>query len=188
MGSSPTVSTILGDNISKKNYAVVIAHELGYVVDEYGNVISPYSNKQLKLVNSYNNTRKVYLKFSINHNKKHYNVMVHKLVAFQKFGKDCFGTDIVVRHLNDDSTDNSYNNIDIGTQSDNQNDRSKDDLVKCAINASTNIRKFSDIVVSQIKSDRLKGMTYTQLMDKYNISSKGSVNNILNRKYVTKKE
>ena len=54
-----------------------------------------------------------------------------------------------------------------------------------AINASKETRKFSDNIVSEIKYKKSIGYTYKQLMDEYNISSKGTLWYILNTEYKT---
>lgn len=46
-------------------------------------------------------------------------IFIHRLVAFIKFGMAAFAKGMVTRHLNGDSRDNSYDNISIGTQSQN---------------------------------------------------------------------
>lgn len=52
--------------------------------------------------------------------------MIHRLQAYQKFGDKIYEKGIVVRHLNGDRYDNSYDNIDIGTNKDNKNDIPKE--------------------------------------------------------------
>jgi len=49
-------------------------------------------------------------------------VKVHQLQAYQKFGQEMFQQGIQVRHLNGDKLDNSWDNIAIGTASENQMD------------------------------------------------------------------
>lgn len=41
--------------------------------------------------------------------------MIHRLQAYQKFGDKIYEDGIVVRYLNGDRYDNSYDNIGIGT-------------------------------------------------------------------------
>ena len=49
-------------------------------------------------------------------------VKFHHMQAYEKFGDAIFEDGIVVRHLNGDPSDNSWDNIAIGTQSDNMMD------------------------------------------------------------------
>lgn len=55
----------------------------------------------------------------------------------------------------------------------------KEFRVKRSSNAN---KKYSDEVVLNIKSDREKGMSYKELMNKYNISSKGTLSYIINNR------
>jgi hypothetical protein len=44
------------------------------------------------------------------------------------------------------------------------------------------IKKYSDDTVLKIQMDRQNGMSYKELMYKYNISSKGTLNYIINNR------
>ena len=96
-----------------------------------------------------------------------------------------FEPGIVVRHLNGNQKDNSFENICIGTNKDNMLDRPFKDRLQHAIKASSSIRKFSNEQVKQIKDDHLQGLGYKALMEKFKISSKGTLHYILNSQYVT---
>lgn len=102
--------------------------------------------------------------------------MIHRLQAYQKFGNKIYENGIVVRHLNGDRYDNSYNNIEIGTIKDNKNDIPKELI---SINCGQIRRKYSVETIESIRKDRKAGFTYTQLMSKYHITSKGTINYIL---------
>jgi hypothetical protein len=56
-----------------------------------------------------------------------------------------------------------------------------------AIKASENMRRFTDKTLALLRQRRAQGATYTQLMQEFDISSKGTLNYALNRKYVTAK-
>ena len=104
--------------LSVENLGVLTAYEKGYYVDKEGNVW--FNGKQRKLIPHNTGKKKPYYQFAIRlTNGKVKNVKVHKLQAYQKFGDKMFEDGIVVRHLNDNSLDNSWDNIEIGTDSDN---------------------------------------------------------------------
>lgn len=113
-------------------------------------------------------------------------VKVHRLQAFQKYGLSVFRRGIQVRHLNGNSLDNSISNIAIGTCRQNAMDKEQSTRVAVAIKASSKNRKLSDKVIKEIRSDRLNGDTYKELMVKYGITSKGTMSHIINNDYVTK--
>ena len=83
-----------------------------------------------------------------------------------------FKEGIEVRHLNGNSKDNSFDNIEIGTHSENMMDIPKE---KRFLGGSEPIHKHKEII-----EDRKKGFTYNQLCKKYNISSKGTISFIIN--------
>lgn len=104
--------------------------------------------------------------------------MIHRLQAYQKFGSKLYEEGIVVRHLNGYRHDNSYDNIAIGTIKDNKNDIPSELI---SIHCGQIRRKYPAAIVENIREDRESGYTYTQLMSKYNIPSKGSLWHILHK-------
>ena len=66
-----------------------------------------------------------------------------------------------------------------GSHSDNMNDVPKEVRMKAASNAN---KKYSDELVEAIKHDKTSGMSYKDLMAKYNISSKGTISYIINKR------
>ncbi len=92
---------------------------------------------------------------------------------------------IHVRHFNGNEKDNSDENILIGTPSENMMDKSEEVRRKWAINASKHIRKFDDVIMLEIKSMYEDTKSYKKVMQKYKISSKGTLHHILNNEYVT---
>lgn len=111
---------------------------------------------------------------------KNRRVRVHRLQAYQKFKDKIYGSNIVVRHLNGNSLDNSFNNIGIGTQVDNAIDRPKEDRIKHGrLAASFNI-KYPKELIDEIKEFYNNCKSYRQTKEKYNISSSGTLWHILN--------
>lgn len=109
------------------------------------------------------------------------NIGVHRFVAYMKYGEKTFEPGIQVRHLDNDSFNNIHDNIAIGTASENAMDKSKEMRMKCALTATSFVRKHNHLAVLE---DHKKGVSYTQLMKKYNISSKGTISWIINHSMV----
>lgn len=89
------------------------------------------------------------------------------------------------RHLNGNEKDNSYDNIGIGSAHDNAMD--KDPAVRLAasrIASKYNPLRYPKEKILSIKNDRKIGMTYKEIMEKYGISSKGTVSYICNHDYI----
>lgn len=82
----------------------------GYRIDKEGTVTSN-KGKKLKLTLDYSGYLRIGKRFRI-----------HRLQAYTKFGDKIYEKGQVVRHLNNNKLDNSWNNISIGTQKENLND------------------------------------------------------------------
>ena len=166
--------------MSQAKTALIQAYEKGYLVRD--NLVYGIVKKQpLKLRCSHSG----YLFFNLKLGRKTLKVFLHRLVAYEKYQDKLFQPGILVRHLNGNSKDNSFENICIGTQTENMLDRDPEERLKHAIKASSSIRKFTNEKVNQIKSDHSNGLGYKDLMEKYCISSKGTLHYILTREYVT---
>lgn len=152
----------------------LLAIEKGYKITINGDILNP---KEKILTGTIYN--KNYKKFNIRLNEKHIPVKVHRLQAYQKFGEIIFNEDIVVRHLDGNGLNNSWDNIDIGSYSDNMMDKPKEERIRIASNAN---KKYSDELVLEIKAYRDLGHTYTEIMEKYNINSKGTLSYIINNR------
>lgn len=145
----------------------------GYRVTEKGNVISNKGN-DLKLCKAGD-----YLIFAFRDidgaNRK---VKVHRLQAFQKYGMKLFDDGVVVRHTNGVATDNSYDNILIGTQSQNMMDIPESIRKARSLHATSFIRKYEK---DKIKKYHLENeSSYKDTMNHFNITSKGTLHYILN--------
>lgn len=156
--------------MNRSNRALLRAWEIGYRVDSAGNVVSPYTG-QLRKQQTRTDRRSGYrrVRFSVHHEGEKFPVEVHRLAAFQKFGEKLFESGIVVRHLDGDSTNNRPDNIAIGTPSDNEMDRSKEERVARARHAAS-FRAWPEDTIAEIKRDRERGFTYKQLTEKYGIA------------------
>lgn len=157
--------------MTKSQQGIIIAYIKGYTIDKDGNVF--YNNKKRKLYN-YNN----YLRFSIRHNKIHYYIKVHQFQAYQKFGDKIFESDIEVRHLNGNSLDNSYENIDIGTHQDNVLDMPQEIRIKKAKYASSFMQKYNH---KEIYDYYMTCQSYKKTMNHFKIPSKNTIHFIIKK-------
>ena len=117
-----------------------------------------------------------YFRFSFGPKIRRRNIKLHRLQAFQKYGKSMFNEGLVCRHLNGNSQDNSYDNIAIGTQSDNMMDRTPEARIKSAKHASSHLIKHDyAAVVAYYKEHGFKAA-----MIHFGIKSKGTMSYIIN--------
>lgn len=110
--------------MNASNQGIIYAYEKGYRVTDDGSVYNP-KGKRL-VVNSNGNKR--YPMFGFKHNGEQFYVRMHRFAAYCFYGSSVFKKGIVVRHLNDDKTDLSMENIKLGTQKENMADLSEDKL------------------------------------------------------------
>jgi len=143
-----------------------LAKKKGYTISKEGIVISPYKRK----VGTYGKNK--YLYFAIRYNNKIIKVFFHRFQAYSKFGDKIFNKKLCVRHLDGNFLNNSYENIDIGTYSQNSLDIPKNIRIK---NAKYANMKYSEDLVRNIKEDRNNGMLYKDILKKYNIKNKSSL-------------
>ena len=140
---------------------IIEAINRGFILDIKNNVIGI---RGIPLKMSVN--KKGYVVFSMRIKKITKNVLYHRFIAYHKFGDKLFEKGICVRHLNGNQLDNSWDNIAIGTHSDNMMDRPKH--VRQIISKMSN-RKYSEEFIQALKLERLNGKTYSQLGKEFNI-------------------
>lgn len=163
MGSTPIGAT-------KDMRVEQVAVSKGYKVTEEGQLINPKGKEIGTIVEGYYET-------FIRVDKKRVKLKPHRLQAYQKYGKALYGGGVVVRHKNGDSSDNTWGNILIGTQSDNMMDMPEEKRRKRANHATSFMRKHDK---EKIKKFHKKEKSYKLTMEKFGISSKGTLNFILN--------
>ena len=156
-----------------------IAYERGYRVTKDGDLIG-LSNKVIGCVNSagYEHT-------GFNVNKKHTNIATHRLQAYQKYGNKLFEDGIVVRHLNSNSLDNSWDNIAIGTYRDNSMDRPKEKRKRDTSKTNKAAIKYPKEFVLKLKREYKEIKNYSELGRKYNIHN-AVIWGLINRRKVFK--
>ena len=114
--------------LPKATHHIMFVHERGYRVLRDGRVKS-FTGLILKLRERYKGKGRrsmdePYLEFgATDEHGKSRGVLVHRLQAYQKFGRDMFAIGLVVRHKNDCTRDNSWDDILLGTYSENIMDK-----------------------------------------------------------------
>lgn len=169
--------------LSKNKEALLIAVAKGYRIDEYGNVFSSTNTVVKPHIN-----QNGYKTFSVRlQERKSRGVYFCRLQAYQKYKDKAFEAGIVVRHLNGNPLDDSYENIAIGTHSDNMLDKPKSKRIELATKASQFARVRPDSQLQEIFDDRYKnGFSYKDLLEKYNIA-KSTLSFLFNKSLFSKK-
>lgn len=159
-------------------HRVIRAYLRGYRVTREGDVIGLKGDKIKAFLNS--KSKHSRLSFNYKSGGKKYNCHVHKLQAFQKYGLKALESGVQVRHMDKGPYDNSWDNILIGTQSDNMMDRSSEERLAHAKHASSFAQVHDHDAIKNFHFNN--GNSYKRTMEEFNITSKGSLNYILNKK------
>lgn len=149
---------------------VLEAFNRGYVISLEGIAYNKYGIKVGHI------GVKGYWQVSLKINGTTRHVKNHRLQAFQKYGHKMFEEGILVRHLDGDKLNNSWENILIGTDSDNKMDVPKQIRISRAVHAASFKKKYDD---ESIRKFHAISKSYKKTMEKFNISSKGTLNYIL---------
>lgn len=157
---------------SKAQKGLLIAVEKGYTINKQGNVRNPKGNT----VNGFLN-KEGYRTFGIRNKTAVYKIAFHRFQAYQKYGDLIFDSKMVSRHKNNIISDNTWNNILIGSQSMNMMDIPKETRIKRAIHAASFLKKYNN---EKVISFYEKVKSYKKTMEHFNISSKGTLHYILN--------
>lgn len=147
----------------------------GYTVDEYGRLFNKLGVEVIGSVDN-NGYRATGMRTPDNRVVR---VYFHRMVAYAKFKDKIYQNGTVVRHLDGNPLNNSWDNIDIGSYSDNMMDIPKSIRVA---NARLANMKYDEDMVDMIKSLRSKGLKYTDIMKETGISSKGTISYIINHR------
>ena len=161
---------------------VQYAKKIGYRVEPSGDVIGTSGYKIL--ASAHCGYRQISVRMPAAEGRKRSRALnVHRLQAYQKYGDAIFETGVVVRHLNGDSLDNSWDNILIGTQSENLLDMSSNARVSKALHAASFVRRFSnEQILEIIRLRNIDKLTCLQIAEKMGIKSKGHISEILSGK------
>lgn len=152
--------------MSKRNKKIIECYNKGYrvidniVYNSHGKIIKGWINQD------------GYRLITLKKHGKSIHIGVHRLLAFQKYGNKIFENGIEVRHLDGNPNNNFYENVAIGTHSQNMMDKPKEQRSK---NASH--KKYP---YEKIKKYYKKVKSYKKVMNKFNITSKGTISYIIN--------
>lgn len=149
--------------------------EKGYYVDKEGNLYNPMGKNIVGSVSRegrrYTGVRDV--------DGKVQRIAFHRMVAYAKYGDKLYEQNMLVRHLDGNPLNNSWDNIAIGTPHDNMMDIDANIRV---YKASLANQKYSKALVDMMRSLRNNGWSYAELMSKFNITSKGTMSYIINKR------
>lgn len=110
-------------------------------------------------------------------------IFLHRLQAFQKYGREIYKKGIMVRHLDGNPKNNSWDNIAIGTARDNAMDIPKEIRIRSGRIASAKTVKYGN--VDEIRKYHIdNGNSYIKTMEKFGISSRGTLYHILKKRII----
>ena len=150
--------------------------EAGWSVNAVGTVLKPSGEIRKCCTRKGQKSRPPYRVFNVKDAGISRPVYVHKMVAFLKFGEVAF--DSLVRHLSGKSLDNSWNNIAVGSNSDNMMDRPAEERKSHALKAAKALRKFTEEEVIFIRRTQESGKSLARY---FNVSP-STISGIRNRK------
>lgn len=153
--------------MGKINNREVAAFELGYYVDNHGNI---YDSNH-KALNGYMGTNG-YFFIRIKINREKIPIYFHRLVALFKYGAILYKEGYEVRHLNGNKKDNSFDNIKMGTHRENMLDVPIEDRIKSA----SKHKKYDKLL---IKDFLLKTKNVNQTLSYFNINDVITLKRIL---------
>ena len=106
-------------------------------------------------------------------------VTVHRLQAYQKYGKSMYTHGIEVRHKDNNYKNNEHGNILLGTHVQNAHDIPAAERRRISLLGSKAQRSLSDQKAEQLRQDRASGMKYAELCSRYGLA-KSTVSYIVN--------
>lgn len=165
------------DRNNKYNSAIREAFDRGYRILETGEIISPKNKIRVPCFG-----RSGYPSFNLRINNRCCTIPAYKLCAYQKYGEFSFSCDCI-RHLDGNRKNTSWNNIELGTFSENQLDKSSDERVRAATIASHSfMMKWDEKDVLNIKAFYKSTKSYKKTMNQFGLKSKGSLYYILHKR------
>jgi predicted nucleic acid-binding Zn ribbon protein len=151
-----------------------IAKNRGYRVDKDGNFYTN-NNNLITFI-----SRDGYVRTSLKVNGKNKMLFAHRLQAYQKYGEAIYSKGILVRHLDGDKTNNKVDNIAIGSARDNMMDVPKQVRVERASKAARQTIKHNrDEIIAYYNEC---GRSRKKVMEKFGITSTGTLHYILNHR------
>ena len=175
------VSSYFTANLSILNMCVLESIDRGYRIDYDGILYNPKG----KIVKGYVNNRgykETGFRVVILNKTHECKIVFHKVQAYVKYGVLLFNKGIQVRHLNGNPLDNAWDNIAIGSASDNCRDKTPETRMRASLIGASYLRTLTDKQVKEIFRLRERGHTYTSIMKIIGIKSKSTVSDVLNKK------
>ncbi len=151
--------------MNKTQKAILYAFNCGYRVLKNGEVVSPKGVLR-KLIKA-GTTGTLYWRFNVKLDTGVFPVQVHRLAAYQIFGKRSFKKNSHVRHLDDDSLNNKLKNFALGTGSQNTMDQAPEKRQARAQHAANHLRKYQASTVALMRAKRAKGATLRVIMAEF---------------------
>lgn len=151
-----------------------LAYNIGFRITETGEILNP---KSQKITGHTSSNGYIYISLRIATKTK--KVLAHRLQALQKYGNALYEQGIEVRHKNAIKSDNTWDNILIGTHAENMMDIPESIRVAKALHAASfNIKHNKDKIKSFHENN---GRSYKNTMQMFGITSKGTLHHILNK-------
>lgn len=163
----------------------VIAFNKGITVNKDGKAFNS-NGKQIGFQTKNGNYIYNIIKVRDPFDKKSIPVKIARLQAYQKYGDKIYESGMVIRHLDGNSTNDSYDNIKIGTYSENNLDIPPKQRQLNCLGSTKSTRKYSDELLIQIRKEKAEGARNFELCNKYNIP-KSTMCHILKTKYLHEK-
>lgn len=156
------------------------AYRRGYRITRDGRLVNPNGDF---IKGCYRSGNPIYLRFTIRVDNKFRQLYFHIFQAYIKYGDEIFFEKIQVRHKDNNSLNNIRSNILIGSNSDNQLDRSERSRSRSAVIGQSKLGKrvLSDLEVEEVRLLALQGnLSQRQIALMYNIS-KTALCDIINK-------
>jgi len=163
--------------LSVINLTLLAAHRRGYRVSPSGEVISSVGNV-LKLATN----KAGYKIFSCKYDGEVGKIHVARLQAYQKFGDRIFEDGLEVRHLDNNIGNNSWDNIGLGTHTDNMQDMPPERRMAKAVWAASHLRRFTAADILEMRRMREAGVILSEIGKKFGIG-KGHACALTNGKF-----
>lgn len=157
--------------MSKQKEALIYAYNKGCRISKEG-VVTSYTGRQL----TPSKDSRGYPLFSVFTGTTTQPIPFHRLQAYTKYGDAMFADGIEVRHLDGNKSNNSWDNIEIGTHTENMNDVPVEQRklsaakgVPSRIVTLDKIHRLPDEVIQEILKYHLEGMGERKLATKFNL-------------------
>ena len=151
----------------------------GYYATDDGSIIGPRGKRKLQ------RDKSGYFRFTVRPpfiSPKTRTVLVHRFVAFQKFGGAALLPNIQVRHMDGNQLNNRPSNLELGTAVENHFDKPADARHNQVLMAAKRRVRLSRSEMDKLRSERNLGLSYRELAAKYSVSL-GTAHRVVNTTY-----